>query len=191
MILLIDNYDSFVHNLARYIREAGQVTEVIRNDVCTVDDILKKQADGIVLSPGPGRPETAGICCDLIRAAAEIPLLGVCLGHQCLAEVYGGDVVPSREPMHGRPGLIHHDGTGILRGLPSPFSAGRYHSLAVRLPETASICVQAHTEDQEIMAMRHTARPHHGVQFHPESLLTDHGRVIIANFLQLETGAGS
>ena len=185
MILLIDNYDSFVHNLARYIREHGEETLVLRNDQITVDECLALAARGIVLSPGPGRPASAGICCALLVRAATVPVLGVCLGHQCLAQVYGGAVVPSQEPMHGRASEVFHDGSGVLRDLPSPFKAGRYHSLSVQLDKSPTLVVQAHSADGEIMAMRHTERPHHGVQFHPESLLTAQGAKIVENFLTL------
>ena len=186
MILIIDNYDSFVHNLARYVREAGeQAVTVRRNDMLGVADCLAMAPAGIILSPGPGRPADAGVCIDLVRAAPEIPMLGVCLGHQAIAEAYGGRTVRSREPMHGRASPVSHDASGLLAGLPSPFSAGRYHSLSTDITGCADIQVQARAPDGEIMALRHVRYPHHGVQFHPESLLTTGGRDIVGRFVAL------
>lgn len=185
MILVIDNYDSFVHNLARYVRETGQETIVWRHDARSVSECLGLSPDAIILSPGPGRPEDAGICKALIAAAPDIPILGVCLGHQALAEVYGGATVPSREPMHGRTSVIAHDGTGVFAGLPSPLTVGRYHSLSVDITDARDLIIQARSGDGEIMAMRHRDRPHHGVQFHPESLLTPEGRAMIETFVAM------
>ncbi|NHK27973.1 aminodeoxychorismate/anthranilate synthase component II [Parvularcula flava] len=185
MILVIDNYDSFVHNLARYVRETGEETVVWRNDERSVADCLVLSPSGIILSPGPGRPDDAGICKALIAAAPAIPILGVCLGHQALAEVYGGATVPSREPMHGRTNVIEHDGTGVFAGLPSPLTVGRYHSLSVDIIDATDLIIQARAGDGDIMAMRHRDRPHHGVQFHPESLLTPEGRAMIEAFVAM------
>ncbi len=185
MILVIDNYDSFVHNLARYVRELGGATTVHRNDTLLVAECCAMSLQGIILSPGPGQPETAGICKELIAACPDTPLLGVCLGHQCLAEVYGGETVPSKEPMHGRSSKITHDATGVFEGLVSPIEAGRYHSLSVNIDNAEDLIVQAATEDGEIMGLRHREFPHFGVQFHPESLLTVKGVDIIRNFIKL------
>lgn len=185
MILLIDNYDSFVHNLARYVRETGEDTIVWRNDERSVTDCLALAPSGIILSPGPGRPDDAGICKALIVAATETPILGVCLGHQALAEACGGATVAAREPMHGRTSTIDHDGTGVFAGLPSPLTVGRYHSLSVDVAGASDLIIQARAGDGEIMAMRHRSRPHHGVQFHPESLLTPQGRAMIKTFVAM------
>jgi len=185
VILVIDNYDSFVHNLARYVRETGEETIVWRHDVHSVAECLALSPSGIILSPGPGRPDDAGICKALIAAAPETPILGVCLGHQALAEVHGGATVPSREPMHGRTSVIDHDGTGLFNGLPSPLTVGRYHSLSVDISDASDILIQARARDGEIMAMRHRTHPHHGVQFHPESLLTSEGRAMIETFVAM------
>lgn len=182
MILIVDNYDSFVHNLARYVREAGEETLVARNDAAPVAALLARRPSGIILSPGPGRPADAGVCVELIRAAPGVPVLGVCLGHQALAEAYGGLTVPSREPMHGRTSIIDHDGSGLFAGLPSPMTAGRYHSLSVDIAQAPDLLVQARAADGEIMAMRHRNLPHHGLQFHPESLLTEYGRRLVQAF---------
>lgn len=185
MILLIDNYDSFVHNLARYLRKQGAQTRIIRNDQYSVAECLSWGVDGVVLSPGPGRPESAGICCALLTAAEATPVLGVCLGHQCMAHVWGGQVVSAKEPMHGRASEIFHDGTGVLHAVPSPFMAGRYHSLGVQIESSDFLIKQAQCMDGEVMAMRHCEKPQHGVQFHPESLLTSQGEKIMENFLKL------
>ncbi|GGD13642.1 anthranilate synthase component II [Aquisalinus flavus] len=191
MILVIDNYDSFVHNLARYVRETGEETIVWRNDERSVADCLALAPSGIILSPGPGRPAEAGICKTLIAAATETPILGVCLGHQALGEACGGATVASREPMHGRTSVIDHDGTGVFAGLPSPLAVGRYHSLSVDVAGAPDLIIQARAGDGEIMAMRHRSCPHHGVQFHPESLLTPEGRAMIETFVAMAAASSA
>jgi anthranilate synthase/aminodeoxychorismate synthase-like glutamine amidotransferase len=187
MILLIDNYDSFVHNLARYFRRLGQETVVVRNDEVTPDEILRQQPAAIVLSPGPCTPSEAGCSLDLVRRVADkVPLLGVCLGHQTIAAAFGGKVVRTTQPMHGRTSAITHDGDGVFAGLPNPLVVGRYHSLIVEqetLPP--DLRVTARTDDGIIMALAHRHWPIFGVQFHPESILTSHGYVLLKNFLQL------
>ena len=183
MILVMDNYDSFVETLARYVREAGMPTRVLRNDAGTVDELLALRPTGVLLSPGPGRPQGAGICLEMIRAASQIPLLGVCLGHQALAEAYGGETVPAPTPMHGRASQIHHQGDLLFSGIASPFAAGRYHSLLGACGEDSPLEAIAWTDAGTLMGVRHRHFPHWGVQFHPESLLTPQGRVIIENFV--------
>ncbi len=191
MILLIDNYDSFTFNLVHFLGDAGGLCEVVRNDKLTVTEAMARQPEAIVLSPGPRTPNEAGICLDLIAAAAgKIPLLGVCLGHQSIGQAFGGDVVRAPRPMHGKLSAITHDGSGILAGVPSPFNATRYHSLIVdraTLPET--LIPTAWTEDGIIMAMHHRDFPIHGVQFHPESIASEHGHRILANFLDIARGS--
>lgn len=186
MLLIIDNYDSFTYNLAQYFAELGAEVLVKRNDALTLNDIKAAQPEGIVLSPGPGRPEGAGITADVIRSfSGRIPLLGVCLGHQAIGSVFGGAVVRAEKVMHGKQSLIHHDGRGVFKGIPSPFTAIRYHSLVVdrgSLPECLEI--SAWTEDGEIMGVRHRLINVEGVQFHPESILTDHGYTVLRNFLE-------
>lgn len=186
MILLIDNYDSFVYNLARYLAELGCETEVVRNDAVTVDDIRRRQPSAIVLSPGPGTPAQAGICLEVVQQLwAEIPLLGVCLGHQTIAAAMGADIVRAPEPVHGRTTLVHHDGSDLFAGLPNPFRATRYHSLVVdeeTLPST--LRVSARTADGVVMALEHTSAPVFGVQFHPESILTESGHALLRAFLK-------
>jgi anthranilate synthase component II len=189
MLLLIDNYDSFAYNLVHYFGELGAECVVRRNDVLGVDDALAMNPAGIVLSPGPCDPDRAGICLDLIRTAAgRIPVLGVCLGHQAIGQAFGGRVVRAPQPMHGKPSEIIHDGTGLFRGLPSPFSAVRYHSLIVAadsVPET--LRVTARTGDGLVMGLAHREFPVHGVQFHPESIESEHGHRILANFIDMTT----
>ncbi|MCL5058130.1 MAG: aminodeoxychorismate/anthranilate synthase component II [Actinobacteria bacterium] len=186
LLLIIDNYDSFTYNLAQYFAELGAEVLVKRNDALTLNDIKAAQPEGIVLSPGPGRPEGAGITADVIRSfSGRIPLLGVCLGHQAIGSVFGGAVVRAEKVMHGKQSLIHHDGRGVFKGIPSPFTAIRYHSLVVdrgSLPECLEI--SAWTEDGEIMGVRHRLINVEGVQFHPESILTDHGYTLLRNFLE-------
>jgi anthranilate synthase/aminodeoxychorismate synthase-like glutamine amidotransferase len=183
MILVIDAYDSFVETLARYAREAGFATEVRRHDRTTLADCLAARPEAIILSPGPGRPEDAPLCGDLIVAAPDLPILGVCLGHQAMAEVYGGETRRHDDPHHGRSSLIHHEGDPLFAGVPDPFPAGRYHSL-IACPG-GNFRAIAWLDDGTPMAARHVHRPHFGVQFHPESLLTPHGRIILGNFLAI------
>ena len=184
-VLLIDNYDSFVHNLARYLRELGQSVEVCRNDAIALDAIAAARPRYIVISPGPCRPEQAGISLEVVRRfAGEIPLLGVCLGHQCIAQAFGGRVMRAERVMHGKTSAVMHDGRGIFRGVPSPFRATRYHSLVAEpgsLP--AELEVTARSEDGVIMAIRHRKLAVAGVQFHPEAVLTEHGHRLLQNFL--------
>ena len=187
MILLVDNYDSFVHNLARYLRRLGQETQVVRNDQLTIDDIRRGGYRAVVLSPGPCSPTEAGISLEVVRELGdELPLLGICLGHQTIGAALGGRVVRASEPRHGRTSLVHHDGTSVFAGLPTPFEACRYHSLVVERP-TLPDClrVTAWTDDGTIMGLAHRERPIIGVQFHPESILTEHGYELLANFLDL------
>ncbi len=184
MILIIDNYDSFVHNLARYVREAGCEATVVRNDAAAAEALLRAAPDAVVISPGPKTPAEAGLSLDLIRKLPiEIPLLGVCLGHQCLVEAFGGRTVRSREPLHGEASAIDHDGRGLFAGLASPMLAGRYHSLVSELAPDGPLSACAFSEAGEVMGVRHQTAPWHGVQFHPESLLTPDGRRLIGNFL--------
>jgi anthranilate synthase component II len=191
MILMIDNYDSFTYNLVQMLAVAGATVEVVRNDQESVAALLARRPRGIVVSPGPGRPEDAGLCVELIREEAGIPLLGVCLGHQALGYAYGGTVRGARELMHGKTSPVHHEGEGPFAGLPQPFEATRYHSLVVDpevLPEVLEPL--AWTEDRTLMGMRHRAQPYWSVQFHPESVLTPAGPALMENFLRFcgETG---
>ncbi len=185
MILLIDNYDSFVYNLARYVRELGETPVVRRNDALTVDEILADPPSHIIISPGPCSPAEAGISTELVaRAGRTIPVLGVCLGHQCIGAAYGGEIVRAGRPMHGKTSRIHHRGTGLFTGLPSPFRATRYHSLVIAPASVPpDLEVIATSEDGEIMAVQHARDPVFGVQFHPESVLTEHGYRLIDHFL--------
>jgi anthranilate synthase component II len=193
MILLIDNYDSFTFNLLHFLGEVGAECEVWRNDALSVEAALAKEPEAIVLSPGPCTPNEAGICLDLIAAAAgRVPVLGVCLGHQALGQVFGGTVVRGPVPMHGKVGHVQHGGSDIFAGLPSPFAATRYHSLIVEratLPDALE--VTASTEDGIIMGLRHRTLPLFGVQFHPESIASEHGHDILANFLAIARGANT
>jgi anthranilate synthase/aminodeoxychorismate synthase-like glutamine amidotransferase len=193
MILLIDNYDSFTFNLVHFLGDVGGRCEVVRNDKLTVAEALARQPEAIVLSPGPCTPNEAGICLDLITAAAgKVPILGVCLGHQAIGQAFGGQVVRAPLPMHGKLSAISHDGTGVLEGVPSPFSATRYHSLIVaRDTLPAALVPTAWTEDGLIMAMHHRDLPIHGVQFHPESIASEHGHRILANFLAIARGSNA
>ena len=187
MVLVIDNYDSFTYNLVQYLGELGAEVQVMRNDAVTVSDVANAQADRIVISPGPGRPEQAGVTMDVIRALGErTPILGVCLGHQAIGAVFGGDVVRAGVPMHGKTSTIEHDGRGVFRGIAGPFQASRYHSLVVAEPSLPpELEVTARTrEDGNIMGLRHRAWPVYGVQFHPESILTGEGKAILSNFLR-------
>ncbi len=191
MLLLIDNYDSFVYNLARYAVELGHETRVVRNDAITVDEILALEPEGVILSPGPCDPKRAGVCIEVVKKlGARLPILGVCLGHQVIGHVYGAEIIRG-EPVHGRVGTIHHDGRGIFEGVPTPFEAARYHSLVVA-PETVpdQLEVAARLADGTIMALRHRQLHVMGVQFHPESILTQHGHNLMANFLGDQMGQG-
>jgi len=186
VILLIDNYDSFTWNLAQYFGELGEPPVVKRNDEITLDQIDVMRPSRIVISPGPGRPEDAGISVDVVRRfGSGTPILGVCLGHQSIGVAFGGVVVRAAYLMHGKTSAITHDGTGIFRGLSQPFTAGRYHSLVVADPLPDELEAAARTEDGTLMGMRHRSLPIHGVQFHPESVLTCEGRQILRNFLEL------
>jgi len=184
-VLVIDNYDSFVYNLVQYLGELGAEPLVHRNDALAVDEALALETDAILLSPGPGRPEDAGIMCDLIAAAAgTVPILGVCLGHQAIGHVYGGDIVRAPELMHGKTSMIEHKGEGVFAGLPSPFEATRYHSLVIDAQSVPSVLeVTAHSRDGLVMGVRHREHAIEGVQFHPESILTASGHDLLRNFL--------
>ena len=192
MILVVDNYDSFTWNLVHYLAELGAETHVVRNDDLTVDEAWALKPEAILLSPGPCAPDQAGICLPLLNTAPDdMPVLGVCLGHQAIGQAFGGDVIRAKTLMHGKTSPITHDGRGLFKGLPSPFTATRYHSLAISratLPNTLD--VTAWTEDGEIMGVQHHDRPIHGVQFHPESIATEHGHALIANFLDLANVRG-
>ena len=191
-ILVVDNYDSFVFNLVQYLAQLGADVVVRRNDEVTVADVEALGVDGILLSPGPGRPEDAGVCVQLVRAfAGRTPVLGVCLGHQAIAVAYGGEVVRAPELLHGKTSLVRHNGEGVLRGLPDPFTATRYHSLAVQTTVPDELVVTATTDSGVIMAMRHVADPVEGVQFHPESVLTEGGHLLLANWLAVCGDAGA
>ena len=185
MLLVIDNYDSFTYNLVHYAQEIGAQTHVIRNDDMSAAEALKLGAKAILISPGPKTPTEAGICLDLLtQAADDLPIFGVCLGMQSMGQAFGGKVIAAKEIMHGKTSEIHHDNTGVFKGLPDPFIATRYHSLAVErssLPD--SLIANAWTEDGEIMGLRHVSRPIHGVQFHPESIASEHGHDMIRTFL--------
>jgi anthranilate synthase component 2 len=187
MILVVDNYDSFTYNLVHYLAELGARTHVVRNDDLTAAEAWALKPEAVLLSPGPCAPDQAGICLPIIETApADMPILGVCLGHQAIGQAFGGEVVRAKALMHGKTSPIEHQGRGLFHALPSPFTATRYHSLAVRretLPETLQVTAQ--TADGEIMGLSHRTRPIHGVQFHPESIATEHGHALLANFLDL------
>ncbi len=187
MILVLDNYDSFTYNLVQYLGELGATMHVARNDTLTVDDVEHLAPEAIVISPGPGNPDGAGISLDLIRRLhARVPILGVCLGHQAIGQAFGGTVARARQQMHGKTSSITHDGRGVFAGLPAGFEATRYHSLVVLesgLPDALEISARA--EDGEIMGLRHRRYPVEGVQFHPESILTSQGKALLRNFLEL------
>jgi anthranilate synthase/aminodeoxychorismate synthase-like glutamine amidotransferase len=192
-VLVIDNYDSFVFNLVQYLGELGAQPVVHRHDALALDQIVALEPDAVLISPGPGTPDDAGISNDVIRAfTGSVPVLGVCLGHQCLGQVYGGQVVRAPQVMHGKTSLVHHDGQGIFAGLPDPFEATRYHSLIVAadsIPDT--LVVSAWTDDGTIMGLRHREHPStEGVQFHPESILTAGGHQLVANWLASVAPAG-
>jgi anthranilate synthase component 2 len=188
VIVLVDSYDSFTFNLVHSLARAGARTVVVQNDQVSVGELLRARPDGVVLSPGPGRPEDAGILIELCRRLpAEVPLLGVCLGHQALVLACGGELELDPAPVHGRASLVHHAGSGILRGLPDPFPAARYHSIrAARLP--SELALTAWTDDGIAMAVEHVELPRFGVQFHPESILTPDGDRIVASFVELASG---
>jgi anthranilate synthase component 2 len=185
MLLMIDNYDSFTYNLVQYLGELGADVKVVRNDEVALDEVARMRPDRIVVSPGPCSPNEAGISLALIeRLGGEVPIFGVCLGHQAIGQAYGGKVVHAQQLMHGKTSPIHHAGQGVFAGLPSPFTATRYHSLAVErasLPDCLE--VTAWTDDGEIMGLRHRSLAVEGVQFHPEAILTEHGHAMLANFL--------
>lgn len=191
MILVIDNFDSFVHNLARYIGELGFERRTIRTDEISVEEALALEPAAILLSPGPCGPDEAGISVDLVRAAAahRIPLLGVCLGHQAIAAAFGGRILRAPRPVHGKASYIYHQYTDLFDSIPSPFMAGRYHSLIAELPESGPLRATAHTDDGVLMALAHETVPIFGVQFHPESVLTTHGHKLLGNFLSIAGAA--
>ena len=185
-VLVIDNYDSFVYNLVQYLAQLGAEPVVHRNDGITLDEARQLAPDAVLISPGPGRPSDAGVSNELIRElGGSVPLLGVCLGHQCIAEVFGGVIVRAPEIMHGKTSMIHHEEAGVMRGLPNPFEATRYHSLVVE-PESfpRELEITARTDDGVIMGLRHRDLPIEGVQFHPESVLTSGGHQLLANWLK-------
>jgi anthranilate synthase component 2 len=187
MILLIDNYDSFTWNLFHYLGELGAEVKVVRNDEITADQALALKPDGIVLSPGPCTPNEAGICMEVIRKAdGKVPILGVCLGHQAIGQVYGGDIVRAPTPMHGKMSAIHHSGKSVFRGLNNDFQATRYHSLTIDPPSMPeSLEVTATSDDGVIQGVMHKSHPVHGVQFHPESIASENGHALLENFLKL------
>jgi anthranilate synthase component II len=187
VLLLVDNYDSFTYNLFHYLGQLGEETLVKRNDELSAGEALALHPEAIVLSPGPCTPNEAGICLDLIkRANGEVPILGVCLGHQAIGQAYGGQVVRAPQPMHGKLSRIHHTGKSVFRGLPDDFLATRYHSLTIA-PESMPDCLEvtATAEDDVIMGVMHKSHPVHGVQFHPESIASEHGHALLQNFLRL------
>jgi len=191
MLLMIDNYDSFTYNLVHYFAELGQTVEVVRNDALTVEQAAAMEPDYIVLSPGPCTPNEAGICVPVLeQLAGRFPIFGVCLGHQSIGQAFGGHVIRAKTIMHGKTSMIHHMGTGVFAGLPSPFEATRYHSLVVEhatLPDCLVVTAWTENPDgslDEIMGLRHRTLPVEGVQFHPESILTQHGHAMLRNFLQ-------
>jgi anthranilate synthase/aminodeoxychorismate synthase-like glutamine amidotransferase len=186
VILLIDNYDSFTWNLAQYLGELGAAPKVMRNDEITLEDIAEMRPSRIVISPGPGRPEDAGITVEAIRRfGSHVPVLGVCLGHQGIGIAFGGSVVRAPQLMHGKTSAVQHDGRGVFRGVSQPFTAGRYHSLVVAEPLPEDLELAAQTDDGTVMGVRHRRFPIHGVQFHPESVLTGEGHQLLRNFLEL------
>ena len=193
-LLMIDNYDSFTYNLVQYLGEIGADVEVIRNDSESLDALLERRPDGVVISPGPGVPQDAGVSIQVVEAFAArgTPVFGVCLGHQSIGVVYGGRIVRARSIMHGKTSQMHHEGQGVFEGLPDPFVATRYHSLVIE-PESCPdvLEVTARTEDGEIMGVRHRELPVEGVQFHPESILTEVGKPLLGNFLRTCAGDGS
>ena len=187
MILVVDNYDSFTYNLVHYLNELGAETLVRRNDALSAEEALALKPEGVLLSPGPCTPNEAGICLDLLRQAQEdLPILGVCLGHQAIGQAFGGEVVRAGQLMHGKTSPIHHTDKGVFHGLPEPFTATRYHSLSVKRDTMPDVLeVTAWTDDGEVMGVQHTTRPIFGVQFHPESIATEGGHALLSNFLDL------
>lgn len=186
MILVIDNYDSFVYNLARYFQLSGKDTDVRRNDRLTLDDVMQGDYEAIVISPGPCAPAQSGISTNIVRTmSSTTPILGICLGHQCIGEAYGGKTLRSPIPMHGKASTVKHNGQGIFQGVPSPLAAGRYHSLRADIPDDSPLSVTARTEEGDIMAFQHISDPVYGLQFHPESILTEHGLDLVKNFVRL------
>jgi anthranilate synthase component 2 len=186
MILLLDNHDSFVYNLDRYLKQLGQSTLVVRSDAITLDAILRLDLDAIVISPGPKAPDDAGCSMEVVRRLSnQIPILGVCLGHQAIGQAFGGKIVRANQPMHGKSSMIEHNGSRLFQNIPNPFQVGRYHSLVID-PETLpdNLKVTAWTVDRTIMAIEHTSMPVFGVQFHPESILTEDGYQLLTNFLK-------
>jgi anthranilate synthase component 2 len=185
MILVIDNYDSFVYNLVHYVEDFGVKAEVVRNDALSAVDVLKKKPRAVILSPGPCTPNEAGVCLELLaKAPDDLPMFGVCLGHQAMGQAFGGEVVQAQSIMHGKVSDVMHCGGGVFRGLPSPFRATRYHSLAVNAATFPSeLNIDAQTSDGEVMGLSHKSRPVFGVQFHPESIASEHGHAIVGNFL--------
>lgn len=188
MIVIIDNYDSFVFNIARYFRRLGEATEVVRNDAISASDIVRLKPRAVVISPGPCTPIEAGISTSIVRDfSGRVPIFGICLGHQCIGSVFGGTVARARRPMHGRSSYVTHDGRGLFEGLASPLCVGRYHSLVVEIDRLHSshLMVTARSDEGEIMALAHRDQPTYGVQFHPESILTHQGEALLRNFLRL------
>jgi anthranilate synthase/aminodeoxychorismate synthase-like glutamine amidotransferase len=185
MLVVIDNYDSFTYNLVQYLGELGTKIKVFRNDQVTIDEIKELNPDHIVISPGPGNPDDGGISNDVLRQfGPTTPILGVCLGHQCIGQTYGGRVSQAPRLMHGKTSSVYHSGKGLFYGVPNPFKATRYHSLIVEEPLPEELQVTAFTRDGEVMALHHKTYPTVGVQFHPESILTEHGKRILRNFLE-------
>ena len=186
MFLVIDNYDSFVHNLARYFEMTGVSTQIIRNDAITIDEIKELKPEALILSPGPCTPKEAGICVEAVKTLGPtLPMLGVCLGHQAIGEAYGAITLRADTPIHGKATAITHNQQGLFAGLPSPLNVGRYHSLIVQPSKTCPLITDAQTGSGEIMALSHPAHPVYGVQFHPESVLTEHGQPLVQNFVDL------
>jgi anthranilate synthase/aminodeoxychorismate synthase-like glutamine amidotransferase len=187
MITVIDNYDSFTYNLVQYLGELGADVRVARNNKITIDELAGLKPAGIVISPGPGSPEKdSGISNDVLRAfSGKVPILGVCLGQQCMGYAFGGKVIRAQRLMHGKVSLVHHDGQGLFAGLPNPFEATRYHSLIVEEPLPPALVATAWTDDEELMGLRHKDHLTFGVQFHPESILTTHGKQLLGNFLKM------
>jgi anthranilate synthase/aminodeoxychorismate synthase-like glutamine amidotransferase len=191
MILVLDNYDSFTYNLVQYLGELGAEVSVVRNDMATIDEIAGTRPERIVISPGPGRPEDAGVTMDVVRRlGVQTPIFGVCLGHQAIGYAFGGEVARAPVVMHGKVSSVQHDGRGVFAGVSQPFVAGRYHSLVVNEPAPATLEISARTDDGVVMGLRHREWPVHGVQFHPESVLTGEGKKILRNFLELAGSAG-